>query len=152
MPSPAEPLAVEGFSATAKRLSFLKGSKEVRIDVGSARATGPNDYDKLFARTVIHAVGPDYAHNLSGIKGDRLLREAYASSLEIAKQRGIQYLCFPLISAGKYRGERSLRRIIEVSVDAVMSNAYVGLNELYLYAHTRDELASLKEFLLLRED
>ena len=53
---------------------------------------------RLKARWVIHAVGPHY-----GVENDEeLLRSAYRSSLDIARENGIRSIAFPAISAGKF--------------------------------------------------
>jgi len=55
----------------------------------------------LRAQHVIHTVGPIWA---GGDKDeDRLLRNAYHSSLALAKDRGIRSLSFPSVSTGAYR-------------------------------------------------
>ncbi|MBP7340773.1 MAG: O-acetyl-ADP-ribose deacetylase [Syntrophaceae bacterium] len=54
----------------------------------------------LKARYVIHTVGPVYR---GGGHGEaRLLSSAYASSLQLAKRRGLHSIAFPAISCGVY--------------------------------------------------
>jgi O-acetyl-ADP-ribose deacetylase (regulator of RNase III) len=63
---------------------------------GSAVITGAG---RLHARFVIHAVAPRY----SGKPRDaRLLRGAYATALELARQRGLASIAFPSLGTGAY--------------------------------------------------
>lgn len=53
---------------------------------------------KLPAKFVIHTVGPRY---LDGKHGEEeVLRNAYKNSLELAKEKGLHSIAFPLISSG----------------------------------------------------
>lgn len=66
-------------------------------ETGSARITAGYN---LFARHVIHAVGPRW----QGGQHDEeaLLASAYRSALEIARQHGFATVAFPAISTGIY--------------------------------------------------
>ncbi|WP_449462543.1 O-acetyl-ADP-ribose deacetylase [Tardisphaera miroshnichenkoae] len=55
---------------------------------------------RLKARYVIHAVGPVWRGGGAG--EERVLRDAYRSSLELAFQKGIRSVSFPAISTGAY--------------------------------------------------
>ncbi|MBE0655958.1 MAG: O-acetyl-ADP-ribose deacetylase [Bacteroidales bacterium] len=66
-------------------------------DTGDARITGAYNLPSKF---VIHAVGPVWR---GGIKNeDRLLKNAYRKSLEIARDHGLKTIAFPNISTGIY--------------------------------------------------
>lgn len=54
----------------------------------------------LFAKHVIHAVGPIYRDGRSG--EPQLLRNAYRNSLQIADRTGLKSIAFPSISTGVY--------------------------------------------------
>jgi O-acetyl-ADP-ribose deacetylase (regulator of RNase III) len=55
---------------------------------------------RLDARYVIHAVAPRYAGKASDA---RLLRSAYSTALELARQRGLTSIAFPSLGTGAYR-------------------------------------------------
>lgn len=54
----------------------------------------------LFAKYVIHTVGPVYGRDLKN--QGRLLYNAYYNSLELAKEYGLTSIAFPSISTGVY--------------------------------------------------
>jgi len=54
----------------------------------------------LAARFVIHTVGPIWSGGNQG--EERLLRSAYAQSLLLARENGLQSITFPAISCGSY--------------------------------------------------
>jgi O-acetyl-ADP-ribose deacetylase (regulator of RNase III) len=56
---------------------------------------------KLPARFIIHTVGPIYyEHNPA--EAEALLTACYENSLNLAKEKGLKTIAFPLISAGVY--------------------------------------------------
>src|SRR5690349_6931084 len=64
---------------------------------GSAVATSAGS---LPAKWVFHAVGPIYSDGQSG--EPEALRSAYRSCLNLAEQKGAEYISFPSISTGVY--------------------------------------------------
>ena len=56
---------------------------------------------KLPARFVIHTVGPIYYEH-SPAEDEALLTACYENSLNLAKEKGLKTIAFPLISAGVY--------------------------------------------------
>ena len=56
---------------------------------------------KLPARFVIHTVGPIYCEH-SPSEAEALLSSCYENSLNLAKEKGLKTIAFPLISAGVY--------------------------------------------------
>lgn len=56
---------------------------------------------KLSARFVIHTVGPIYFEH-STAEAKSLLTSCYENSLNLAKEKGLKTIAFPLISAGVY--------------------------------------------------
>eukprot|EP00928_Gymnodinium_smaydae_P011670 TRINITY_DN14280_c0_g2_i1.p1 TRINITY_DN14280_c0_g2~~TRINITY_DN14280_c0_g2_i1.p1 ORF type:complete len:454 (+),score=62.56 TRINITY_DN14280_c0_g2_i1:55-1416(+) len=131
-------------AADRKSLPIIEGTRMDRIETGGARATGPNKYGRLFAGTVIHAVGPNYLVAAGCGRPldecDKLLFNAYASSLAIARERGIRYLGCSLLSAGVFRGQRSLQEVLQIAIDAAREHSYGSLAEVHLVAFTEDEL------------
>ncbi len=68
----------------------------IRCPFGEARLTPGY---ALPARWVIHAVGPIYRRDP---EPEATLRSAYAASLELASEHGLQSVAFPAISTGAY--------------------------------------------------
>lgn len=108
----------------------LLSEDEVRCHTGRAVATGPNRYGSLRVNYVIHAVGPVYfrfsndseeedTEETTFAKPDSLLRSAYQESLERCRENGITDVAFSLLSAGVYRGERSLHDVLRIGVLAI---------------------------------
>ena len=56
---------------------------------------------KLPARFVIHTVGPVY-YEQTPVDAEALLTSCYEKSLNLAKEKGLKTIAFPLISAGVY--------------------------------------------------
>jgi O-acetyl-ADP-ribose deacetylase (regulator of RNase III) len=73
-------------------------SPGVRCPTGEARITPA--FGDLKVRHVIHTVGP--AYRSPGVSG-ALLRDAYRSSLRLARENGLRTIAFPAISCGVYR-------------------------------------------------
>jgi len=89
---------------------------------GSAVATTAGFLD---ADAVIHAVGPVW--NGGTHDEDQLLASAYATSLEIAEQRGLASIAFPSISTGIYGFpiERAARVAVETVAGALIRQPLV---------------------------
>ncbi|CAJ1954393.1 unnamed protein product [Cylindrotheca closterium] len=141
-----------------------------RCQTGSAVLTGPNNYGNLHVPNVIHTVGPIYwewdrkmpnrSNEGSDVMNpfqaaDHLLKSAYTSSLQVAKEHGISELAFSLICAGLNRGERSLEDVLSIAVagicDWVQDNTAVATNsrnsvvveDISLVAYTIEEMRTL---------
>lgn len=95
--------------------------REGRCPPGKAVITGGG---RLKARYVIHAVGPIWRGGNSG--EEDLLREAYVSSLDLAREYGISSLSFPAISTGAYGfpRERAARIAIRAVLDYVKTRPF----------------------------
>eukprot|EP00927_Polykrikos_kofoidii_P056594 TRINITY_DN5068_c0_g1_i2.p1 TRINITY_DN5068_c0_g1~~TRINITY_DN5068_c0_g1_i2.p1 ORF type:complete len:272 (-),score=33.58 TRINITY_DN5068_c0_g1_i2:90-905(-) len=134
--------------AKARRdLPIVEGTEGVRCPTGEARITIGGD---LRAAWCIHAVGPNYnvqmaAHNLSLKECDAIVASAYASSMKVAKENGIKTIAFSLLSAGIFRGEQSLKKVLEQGVIAVVEEWYDGLEEVHFVAFTSAEARNLGE-------
>jgi O-acetyl-ADP-ribose deacetylase (regulator of RNase III) len=118
-----------------------------RIDTGGAVATGPDEAFGTYAATVVHAVGPNYRVRSDASASDALLASAYTEAMARAAEAKIKYLGFSLISAGIFRGSRSLRDVLEIGVKSVSQAAYPGLEEVHFVAYTQNE-ADLLEGLM----
>jgi O-acetyl-ADP-ribose deacetylase (regulator of RNase III) len=124
----------------------------IRCPTGQAKLTGPfqpSPVGSLSGYTlkvpyVIHAVGPDYNLCPSVEKGDNLLHSAYMESLERSKEAKIQAVAFSLLSAGVFRGPKSIREVLEIGLSTIISfRGYDELEEIHLYAFTSSEMKTL---------
>lgn len=81
---------------------------------------------KLPARHVIHTVGPVW-HG-GGAGEDRLLANAYANSLALAKSHGLRSIAFPAISTGVYAfpPDRAARIAVGTVVETLRDDAHFG--------------------------
>ena len=74
----------------------------------------------LPARFVIHTVGPIYFEH-SPAEAEVLLTSCYENSLNLAKEKGLKTIAFPLISAGVYGYPH--RDAIKVAVETMKKHA-----------------------------
>lgn len=139
----------------------------IKCHTGSAVITGPGDYGDLNVPYVIHAVGPDFNEYSTSnpqeiANGYALLRAAYQTALDTASSNviPITHIAFCLLSAGVYRGEQPLERIIYCGLSAIsdwrrqssktatttISSTNKGTNkkrmkltEIYVFAYTEEE-------------
>jgi O-acetyl-ADP-ribose deacetylase (regulator of RNase III) len=94
--------------------------KECRMlggcEVGEAKIT--SGY-RLKARHVIHTVGPVWQGGTAD--EDQLLANAYANSIELARQHGLRSIAFPAISTGAFGfpPDRAARIAVRTVVDRV---------------------------------
>ena len=119
----------------------------IRCPTGKAKITGPNQYGQLHVPYVIHAVGPNY-WNFEGkeSKADKLLRSAYKTSLELAKEHRIEAVGFSLISSGAFKGNRSKKHVMKIALQAVKDfEGYDDLKEVHLCAFSEVECDRLEE-------
>ena len=75
---------------------------------------------KLPARFVIHTVGPIYFEHTPS-EAEALLTSCYEKSLNLAKEKGLKTIAFPLISAGVYGYPQ--RDAIRVAVETMKEYA-----------------------------
>jgi hypothetical protein len=123
--------------------------------------TGPGEYGELNVPYIIHTVGPNY-HTFDEIdypQADALLQSAYSHALDIAHQAQLEQIAFPLLSAGIYRGQRTLSQVLTLAVDALVAwgqqrmtpigedntKDEKGLKEILIFAFTPREYKLLKQ-------
>jgi O-acetyl-ADP-ribose deacetylase (regulator of RNase III) len=122
----------------------MKALREVRCETGDAKITiGGN----LKAKWCIHAVGPNYQLRLANgstlASCDELLASAYRRAMAVARENGVQTVAFCLLSAGVYRGPRTLQAVIDIAVRSVAESDYEGLQEVHLCAFSEQESVCL---------
>ena len=101
------------------RMKLPLSNGGVRCPTGHAKLTGPNDYGSLNVNFVIHAVGPRYFDCESHAEGDKLLRSAYMASLDRAQEASLEAIAFSLLSAGIFRGDRTLKEVLSIAVQTI---------------------------------
>lgn len=102
-----------GGPAIIRELDEIR-KKQGGCPTGSAVATSAGN---LPAKWVFHAVGPIYEGGDEGEPED--LRSAYRACLDLAEQKGAQYISFPSISTGVYG--YPVREAAEIALDEVLS-------------------------------
>lgn len=121
-----------------------------RIPTGDARMTPAAGM--LHCSIVIHAVGPKFSKQ--GTPGEDLhqdyqLAQAYTASLDIAQREGCKSIGFTLLSAGIFRGPRTLGNVINIGLEAIVDwcnkpDNDKGPMEIFLIAFTKDEQGVLE--------
>lgn len=89
---------------------------------GQAKST-PSFRLKPHVKLIVHAVGPAYRAPLRGsVEGkDALLASAYLCALQEAVRSGASSVAFALISAGVFRGPRSLQDVLRIGFRTLLS-------------------------------
>ena len=90
---------------------------------------------------VIHTVGPIYYQH-SAAEAEALLTACYVNSLELAREKGLKTLAFPLISAGVYGYPQ--RDAIRVAIETMKKRA-ADFDELTLVLFGEREFAFARE-------
>ena len=121
-----------------------KGGGLVRCPTGDAKTTIAGE---LGCEWVIHAVGPNYRMCESDGIADTLLYRAYFSAMREARKKSMPNLAFSLLSAGIFRGKRSLREVLLIGMLAIESASYEGLQDVFLVGYTAEEVAVLTQLI-----
>ena len=129
------------------RTSKHRSGAAIRCRTGDAVLTGPapnqSNYGALQVPYVIHAVGPAYFQYENFAVPDLLLRSAYQHSLERccttttgdaddtnSGRSTITDVGFSLLSAGIFRGDRTLEEILTISLTAIRDWVRHGIDDL----------------------
>ena len=120
---------VRGGPAIMRELDQIRKTKG-GCPTGSAVATSAGS---LPAKWVFHAVGPIYSDGESG--EPQALRSAYRACLDLAEEKGAQYISFPSISTGVYG--YPIREAAAIALDevanALRNRKVVTCSELSLF-------------------
>ena len=117
------------------------------IQTGEAKWTPSFHFTNV--KTIIHAVGPVYREN-SLQKGtekekDYLLSSAYANAIERAIEVNATTVGFSLISAGVFRGDRSLEDVITIGLTTIFKEMRPPITVISVYAYTEEEQAVIAD-------
>eukprot|EP00578_Thalassiosira_sp_NH16_P030251 CAMPEP_0181077238 /NCGR_PEP_ID=MMETSP1071-20121207/845_1 /TAXON_ID=35127 /ORGANISM="Thalassiosira sp., Strain NH16" /LENGTH=696 /DNA_ID=CAMNT_0023158471 /DNA_START=978 /DNA_END=3068 /DNA_ORIENTATION=- len=130
--------------ADREKLPEAPPGSGVRCPTGRAVMTGPNSYGDLHTPYVIHAVGPNYLNYTASEElsiGDKLLSSAYTSCMECGEGAHVEAMAFCLLSAGIFRGKRSLKEVLKIGLEAICQfEGYAGLKSVYVCGFTKNEL------------
>ena len=121
--------------AEARQALPVKDNK--RCETGDAVLT-KGSFGSLRCASVIHAVGPDYRQT-DLKKGDALLRSAYVAAMRLARGNDCSTVAFSLLSAGIFRGGRSLDDVLHIAVEALRDACFEGLERVHLVAFSEAE-------------
>lgn len=105
----------------------------------------------LPCKFVIHAVGPRFSDQNETHAADLVrLKNAYSNALLRAEEKSLKSIGFCLISAGIYRGNCSLKEVIGVGLDAILSHVETqdkisSLDKIFFCVYTHEELIALNE-------
>ncbi|KAL7478893.1 hypothetical protein ACHAW6_004651, partial [Cyclotella cf. meneghiniana] len=140
--------AAGGMSLHKDRMELPQVRPGVRCPTGEAVMTGPNDYGSLHVRYVIHAVGPNYLTCMNSReeeeRGDELLACAYEGSLKCAERAKLEAVAFSLLSAGVFRGSRSLQDVLSIGMRSICDfEGYEQLREVVLCGFSEREVETL---------
>eukprot|EP00928_Gymnodinium_smaydae_P049625 TRINITY_DN33325_c0_g1_i1.p1 TRINITY_DN33325_c0_g1~~TRINITY_DN33325_c0_g1_i1.p1 ORF type:complete len:447 (+),score=136.78 TRINITY_DN33325_c0_g1_i1:66-1343(+) len=131
-----------GRALAAAREALPELESGVRCRTGDAKLTVGGD---LKASYCIHAVGPNYMFGNSLEESDAQLRGAYTAAMSCAREQQLATVAFSLISAGIFRGSRSLTEVLSIGVEAIQASAYEGLQEVHLVGFQDREIAELTD-------
>ena len=135
------------FSNTSINTKFKNKSNMSQINEKAAYAFGidKNNYkgSGLLKRDINKQLLTDVLE-----KGDILLENAYKSTMELCKQEKIQSVAFSLISAGIYKGQQNIDKVLSIGLKTIYNNVYYDLDEIYMVGFTAFELKTLNKLLL----
>ncbi len=106
---------------------------------GDAKITGGYD---LPAKFVVHTVGPVW-HG-GGYGEAELLESCYRTCMQIAIEKGIKSIAFPLISAGAYRYPK--RDAVSIAIKTLREFSAYAIY-VYIVAYSSEDFALVNELL-----
>jgi len=120
------------------RLALPEVSTGVRIPTGDARITRGG---RLKVPYVIHSVGPCYPLSRSDdmSEEDEQLASAYSNAVKIMHKHKLRRVAFSLISAGVFRGARTVEEVLEIGCLSLDEEMHRG-DLVMLAAFTEEEL------------
>jgi O-acetyl-ADP-ribose deacetylase (regulator of RNase III) len=134
---------VDGAIHRAGGPSIMEECRRIgRCPTGGAVITGAGN---LPARHVIHAVAPIYDDGRHG--EPEMLRGAYAASLSLAEEHGLQSIAFPSLGTGAYR--YPLRDAATIALSTVIDHlrGETGLREVTFVLFSPGDLQTYGEVL-----
>ena len=144
-----------GLDEMVNRMAGDLEMKEARrafngIETGYAKVTPSFNHTKV--KYIIHAVGPVFRQNVLNksqtiIEKDELLKQAYRSAVLRAKELQCASLGSCLISAGVFRGDRSLYDVIYMAMTTLLEECADPLCHISLFAFTTEEASAANEVL-----
>ena len=125
---------------------------------GDAKCTA--SFNHTNTRFIIHAVGPVFRYNALKDnyavdskeaqevekKREGLLVSSYQAALQRAQENKVTSIGFCLLSAGVFRGVKSLQSVVDIACETLISNVYSGLVELQLFAYTQEEANAVRQW------
>jgi O-acetyl-ADP-ribose deacetylase (regulator of RNase III)/Tfp pilus assembly protein PilF len=134
---------VDGAITKAGGTQLAEARNALPVSDGKRCATGgavltTGQFGALRCACVIHAVGPDYRRT-DLKKGDALLRSAYGEAMRLARDQDCSTVAFSLLSAGIFRGKRSLEDVLHIAVEALRDACFEGLDRVHLVAFSDEE-------------
>jgi len=133
-----------GQALAQARMALPELAPGIRCMTGNAVITIGGD---LAAHHVVHAVGPNYYMFDNPEEADGKLYAAYAESMKRAEEAGVRTLAFSLISAGVFRGSRTVQEVLRIGIQAIRENSYDALREVHMVGFTSREVEELRELL-----
>lgn len=119
-----------------------------RCETGDAKITTAGG--DLKCSFVIHAVGPVFSFFPNDYNKEyELLANAYKNALLRARERNLKSVAFCILSAGIFRGDAPLDKIIETAIRSIVTHSYFGLERVFFCAYAPHERVVTNEVVKL---
>ncbi len=118
----------------------------IRCPTGTACITPSFNLQTYGITHIIHAVGPDCRIIKDSKEQDKLLKEAYLHSLELATEKKAQSIAFPFISSAIYAfpKERAATSALKTIIDFAKTQA-TTLTHIYFILFSSEDLELFKK-------